>query len=65
MKQSEDIQTQSLPLETEDKQLLAAALETHAKTVARKASADAPPGIKQLWQAELKKIEDLARKVLK
>lgn len=49
----------------EEKELMASALKTHAEKVGRKASADAPPSIKELWHAELKKIEELARKVLK
>nr|QJB19694.1 MAG: hypothetical protein [Microvirus sp.] len=49
----------------EDKQLMAEALKTHAEKVGRKASADAPKAIKELWANELKKIEELARKVLK
>ena len=48
----------------EDKMLLTEALKTHAEKVGRKASADAPATIKTLWQAELIKIEQLARKVL-
>lgn len=50
---------------TEDKQLIAEALKTHSEKVGRKAAADAPKTIKELWQAELKKIEELTRKVLK
>jgi hypothetical protein len=49
----------------EDKLLIADALKTHAEKIGRKAGADAPKTIKELWQAELKKIEELARKVLK
>lgn len=48
----------------EEKTLMAEALKTHAEKVGRKASADAPPTIKELWKAELIKIETLARKVL-
>ena len=48
----------------EEKMLLSDALKTHAEKVGRKASADAPATIKQLWQQELIKIETLARKVL-
>jgi len=48
----------------EEKMLLSEALKTHAERVGRKASADAPATIKQLWQQELIKIETLARKVL-
>jgi vacuolar-type H+-ATPase subunit H len=49
----------------EEKLLIADALKTHAEKIGRKASADAPKTIKELWQAELKKIEERARKVLK
>lgn len=49
----------------EEKTLLGEALKTHAEKVGRKASADAPKTIKELWKAELDKIEQLARKVLK
>jgi len=48
----------------EEKLLLSEALKTHAEKVGRKAAADAPATIKQLWQQELIKIETLARKVL-
>lgn len=49
----------------EEKTLIADALKTHAEKVGRKAAADAPKTIKELWAQELKKIEELARKVLK
>lgn len=61
--QSEDKNTKDI-FGDEEKMLLAEALKTHAEKVGRKASADAPATIKQLWQAELIKIEQLARKVL-
>jgi len=61
--QAEDTKTKQI-FEDEEKTLLAEALKTHAEKVGRKASADAPATIKQLWQAELIKIEQLARKVL-
>lgn len=48
----------------EERQLMGDALKTHAEKVGRKAAADAPRTIKELWQAELAKIEQLARKVL-
>lgn len=48
----------------EEKMLLAEALKTHTEKVGRKANADAPKTIKELWRAELAKIEQLARKVL-
>jgi len=48
----------------EEKMLLSEALKTHAEKVGRKASADAPKTIKDLWTQELIKIEQLARKVL-
>jgi hypothetical protein len=60
----EDNKTGSL-LGDEEKQLIAEALKTHAEKVGRKAAADAPKQIKELWAAELQKIEQLARKVLK
>ena len=50
---------------TEEREIIAAAMKTHAEKVGRKASADAPEAIKQLWRAELAKIEEIARKVLK
>jgi len=61
--QPEDTKTKQI-FEDEEKVLLSEALKTHAEKVGRKASADAPATIKQLWQAELIKIEQLARKVL-
>ena len=61
--QAEDTKTKQI-FEDEEKMLLADALKTHAEKVGRKASADAPPTIKELWKAELIKIETLARKVL-
>jgi len=61
--QPEDKQTKDI-FGDEEKMLLSDALKTHAEKVGRKASADAPATIKQLWQAELIKIEQLARKVL-
>jgi len=48
----------------EEKLLLSEALKTHAERVGRKAAADAPKTIKDLWTQELVKIEQLARKVL-
>ena len=48
----------------EERDLLAESLKTHAEKVGRKAGADAPKTIKELWHAELTKIEQLARKVL-
>lgn len=62
--QQEDNKTKDM-FNDEEKQLLGAALQTHSEKVARKAAADAPPTIKELWRAELRKIEELARKVLK
>lgn len=50
---------------TDEKTLIVDALKTHAEKVGRKAAAPAPRTIKELWQAELKRIEELARKVLK
>lgn len=61
--QNEDNKTKQL-FEDEEKMLLSEALKTHAEKVARKAAADAPKTIKDLWRAELTKIEQLARKVL-
>lgn len=61
--QPEDNKTKSL-FDDEEKLLLAEALKTHSEKVGRKASADAPKTIKELWRAELTKIEQLARKVL-
>lgn len=61
--QNDDNKTKDL-FNEEDKVLLAEALKTHAEKVGRKASADAPKTIKELWRAELQKIEQLARKVL-
>lgn len=49
----------------EERELIGQALQTHAEKVGRKAAADAPPSIKELWREELKKIEELVRKVLK
>lgn len=49
----------------DDKVLMLDALKTHSEKVGRKASADAPKAIKELWANELKRIEDLARKVVK
>ena len=49
----------------EEKLLITEALKTHAEKVGRKAAAQAPKTIKELWYAELKKIEELTRKVLK
>ena len=59
----EDNKTGNL-LNDDDKVLIAEALKTHAEKVGRKAAADAPKTIKELWAAELSKIEQLARKVL-
>lgn len=59
-----DKKTQDL-FTTEEKDLMAQALKTHAEKVGRKASADAPATIRELWRQELQKIEELARKVLK
>lgn len=61
--QSEDKTTKDI-FGDDEKLLLSEALKTHAEKVGRKASADAPKTIKELWQAELIKIEQLARKVL-
>jgi len=61
--QLEDNKTKQL-FEDEEKTLIAEALKTHAEKVGRKASADAPKTIKDLWTQELVKIEQLARKVL-
>lgn len=49
----------------DERLLIAEALKTHSEKVGRKAAADAPKSIKELWKAELDKIEQLARKVLK
>lgn len=49
---------------SDEKQMLAAALEAYNEKVARKAAAKAPPQITKLWEDELKKISELARKVL-
>lgn len=62
--QAEDTKTQQI-FNDEEKTIIASALKTHAEKVARKASADAPKTIRELWEAELKKIEEIARKVLK
>jgi len=62
--QAEDVKTKQI-FEDEEKMLLIAALKTHAEKVGRKAAADAPPQIKELWAAEMAKIEQLARKVAK
>jgi len=61
--QPEDTKTKQI-FEDEEKVLLSEALKTHAEKVGRKASADAPKTIKDLWTQELIKIEQLARKVL-
>lgn len=61
--QTEDTKTKQI-FDDEEKVLLSEALKTHAEKVGRKASADAPKTIKELWRAELTKIEQLARKVL-
>lgn len=61
--QAEDMKTKQL-FDDEEKMLLSEALKTHSEKVARKASSDAPKTIKELWRAELTKIENLARKVL-
>ena len=61
--QTEDTKTKQL-FDDEEKMLLSEALKTHAEKVGRKAGADAPKTIKELWRAELTKIEQLARKVL-
>ena len=61
--QPEDTKTKQI-FEDEEKVLLSEALKTHAEKVGRKASADAPKTIKDLWTQELVKIEQLARKVL-
>ena len=62
--QQEDTKTAQL-FNDEEKTLIATALKTHSEKIARKASSDSPRAIKELWEAELKKIEDTARKVLK
>jgi hypothetical protein len=61
--QPEDKQTKDI-FGDEERTLMAEALKTHAEKVGRKAAADAPTEIKKLWQAELIKIEQLARKIL-
>lgn len=61
--QAEDKQTKQL-FDDEEKLMLSEALKTYSEKVARKASSDAPKTIKELWRAELSKIENLARKVL-
>lgn len=61
--QADDNKTKAL-FDDEEKTLMAEALKTHAEKVARKANADAPKTIKDLWRAEMSKIETLARKVL-
>lgn len=61
--QTEDKLTKQM-FDEEEKMLLAEALKTHTEKVGRKANADAPKTIKELWRAELAKIEQLARKVL-
>lgn len=61
--QTEDTKTKQL-FDDEEKMLLTEALKTHSEKIARKASSDAPKTIKELWRAELAKIEALARKVL-
>lgn len=61
--QTEDNKTKDIFGE-EEKILLSEALKTHAEKVGRKASADAPKPIKELWTQELIKIEQLARKIL-
>ena len=62
--QAEDKQTMQI-FNDEDKMLIAEALKTHTEKVGRKAAASAPRAIKELWEAELAKIETLAKKVLK
>jgi len=61
--QAEDKNTKDI-FGDEEKMLLNEALKTYAEKVGRKAAADAPKTIKELWTAELIKIEQLARKVL-
>lgn len=61
--QPEDNKTKQI-FDDEEKMLLAEALKTHSEKVGRKAGADAPKTIKELWRAELTKIEQLTRKVL-
>lgn len=57
-------QTEAKEFSNEEKDLIAEALKTHSEKIGRKASADAPKEIKNLWTQELIKIEQLARKVL-
>lgn len=61
--QQEDNKTKDM-FGDDEKLLISEALKTHAEKVGRKASADAPKTIKELWTQELVKIEQLARKVL-
>jgi len=61
--QPEDKQTKDI-FGDEERTLMAEALKTHAEKVGRKAAADAPKTIKDLWTQELIKIEQLARKIL-
>lgn len=61
--QAEDKITKPM-FDDEEKQLIAEALKTHSEKVARKAASDAPKTIKELWRAELTRIENIARKVL-
>lgn len=61
--QQEDNKAKEL-FNDEEKQMMGEALKTHLEKVARKASSDAPKTIKELWRAEISKIEALARKVL-
>lgn len=63
-KQENDNVTQDM-WTTEEKQLMVDAIKTHGEKIARKAAADAPKSIKELWQQEMKKLEELARKVVK
>jgi len=61
--QPEDTKTKQL-FDDEEKTIIGEAMKTYAEKVARKASSDAPKTIKELWRAELHKIEALTRKVL-
>lgn len=61
--QAEDNKTKQL-FDDEEKLLISDALKAYSEKIARKAAADGPKTIKELWRAELTKIEAIARKVL-
>lgn len=61
--QPEDNKTKQL-FDDEDKVIIGDALKAYSEKIARKAAADGPRTIKELWRAELAKIEAIARKVL-